>query len=205
VLVIGIAGGTGSGKTTVAHRLAGVLGPTPVAVLAMDAYYRDLGGVDPARRAAFDFDHPDALDWPLLREHLGLLRRGRAVPVPHYDFAGHTRNAASSSLEPATVLVVEGILALHDPAVRAQFDLAVYVEVDADLRFIRRLQRDVAERGRSTDGVIEQYLHTVRPAHLRFVEPTKRYADHLVTGGGHNDAAVAELAAQVRTRLAASG
>lgn len=195
---VGVAGGTGSGKTTVARRLADLLGADGVALLTLDAYYLDQAALTTPQRLAVNYDHPDAFDWPLLLEHLRRLRRGEAVPVPVYDFAALTRSAQWHLVPAAPVIIVEGILALYEPALRANFDLKVYVDTDADVRFIRRLQRDVAERGRTTESVIEQYLDSVRPSHLQFIEPTKRYADVILPHGGHNDPAVEVLLARLR-------
>lgn len=199
--VVGIAGGSASGKTTVAERLAEAIGVDAVALVALDAYYLDLSDRTPEQRAAVDYDHPDALDWPLLLHQVDLLRRCRAVEVPVYDFSRHLRSKERRSVAPSPIIVVEGILALHDPRLRDRCDLKVYVDADADVRLIRRLRRDVAERGRSTEQVIGQYLATVRPAHTRFVEPTRQYADAVVPNGGEDERAVALLFASVREVL----
>lgn len=196
--MLGVAGGTGSGKTTVARRLADVVGLGDVALLALDAYYCDSCELSFEQRVAINYDHPDAFDWPLLLQHLAQLRRGEAVEVPVYDFAQHTRAARCHVVQPSPVVIVEGILALYEPALRDQFDLKVYVDADADVRFIRRLQRDVAERGRTPGSVIDQYLATVRPSHLQFIEPTKRYADVILPHGGRNEPAVGVLLARLR-------
>lgn len=196
--VIGIAGGTASGKTTVAHRLGETVGAGDVAVVALDAYYHDGSDRSAEQRATVDYDHPDALDWPLLLHHIDLLRRNQPVEVPVYDFSRHVRSEQRRPVAPSPVIVVEGILALHDRRLREQCDLKVYVDADADVRLIRRLRRDVAQRGRSTEQVIDQYLATVRPAHVRFVEPTKRYADVIVPDGDGSERAVASLLVLVR-------
>jgi uridine kinase len=196
--LLGVAGGSGSGKTTVAEHLANVLGGPDVALVRMDAYYRDRPDLSAAQRRAIDYDHPDAFDWPLLVEHVQALRAGSAVDVPIYDFAHDRRRTETMRVEPGRIVVVEGILVLYDPDLRAAFDLRVFVDTDADVRFIRRLQRDVADRGRSVDSVIDQYLATVRPGHLQFVEPTKRYADVIVPHGGMNTAALDLLLARLR-------
>lgn len=204
--VLGVAGGTGSGKTTVARRLAevvGAAGGSAVALLTLDAYYRDRVDLAIEERAAMNYDHPDAFDWPLLLDHVARLRRGAPVSVPRYDFARYCRSPEQQAIEPAPVVIVEGILVLYDPALREQFDLKVYVDTDADVRFIRRLERDVAERGRTPASVIEQYLATVRPSHLQFVEPTKRYADVILPHGGRNEPAVGVLLARLRELVAA--
>ncbi len=191
--MIGVAGGTGSGKSTVARRLADALGPDEVAVITLDAYYHDESALALERRAEVNYDHPAALDWPLLLSHLEALRRGAPIQVPRYDFSAHVREEGRRHVVPTPLIVVEGILALHDPRLRQQFDLKVFVHTEADVRFIRRLRRDVAERGRSAEQVIEQYLATVRDAHDEFVEPTKIHADLVVTEGGQNDAAFEQL------------
>ncbi|MEZ5265770.1 MAG: uridine kinase [Acidimicrobiales bacterium] len=202
--LVGVAGGTGSGKTTVAQRLADLLGTGQVALLTLDAYYLDQQALTMAERQAVNYDHPDAFDWPLLVEHLDHLHAGRSVPVPEYDFAALTRTDRHRVVGSAPVIVVEGILVLYEPALRERFDLKVYVDTDADVRFIRRLQRDVAERGRTATSVIEQYLDSVRPSHLQFIEPTKRYADVILPHGGHNDPAVEVLLARLRELVGGS-
>lgn len=196
--VVGIAGGTASGKTTVALRLAEAVGAGAVALVPLDAYYQDGSDRSPEQRATVDYDHPDALDWPLLLQQVDLLRSGRAVEAPVYDFSRHLRSGRRRTVAPSPVIVVEGILALHERRLRDRCDLKVYVDADADVRLIRRLRRDVAERGRTTEQVIDQYLATVRPAHTRFVEPTKQYADVVVPNGGEDERAVALLLASVR-------
>jgi uridine kinase len=196
--LLGVAGGSGSGKTTVAEHLAGVLGGPDMALVRMDAYYRDRPDLSPAQRREIDYDHPDAFDWRLLVDHVHALRAGSAVDIPIYDFAHDRRRAETTRVEPGRIVVVEGILVLYDPDLRAAFDLRVFVDTDADVRFIRRLQRDVADRGRSVDSVIDQYLATVRPGHLQFVEPTKRYADVIVPHGGMNTPALDLLLARLR-------
>jgi uridine kinase len=200
--VLGIAGGTGSGKSTVAARLA-VAVPAGATLVELDAYYCDHPELDLAARAALNYDHPDAFDWPLLLDHVRALRAGRAVEVPTYDFAAYERGAATTAVAPARVVIVEGLLVLYEPALRELMDLKVFVDADADVRLIRRLSRDVAERGRTVDSVITQYLATVRPSHLQFVEPTKRYADVIVPHGGRNEPALEVLLARVRELLAA--
>jgi uridine kinase len=199
--VLGVAGGSGSGKTTVAERLAGVVGLRSVALLRLDAYYADHPELSFAARAAVNYDHPDAFDWPLLAAHVDALLAGRPVEVPTYDFAHHRRAAETVPVAPSGILVVEGILVLYPPALRDRFDLKVFVDTDADVRFIRRLQRDVLQRGRTTESVVEQYLATVRPSHEQFVEPTKRYADVIIPHGGMNDPAIDVLVARLRELL----
>jgi uridine kinase len=200
--LLGVAGGSGSGKTTVAERLAALIGGTDLALLRLDAYYRDRNHLPFEERAADNYDHPDAFDWPLLLDHVRALREGIQVQVPVYDFATYQRLPERQTVEPARIVVVEGILVLYEPELRELFDLRVFVDTDADVRFIRRLERDVAERERSAESVIEQYLATVRPSHLQFIEPSKRYADVIVPHGGMNVPALDVLMARVRELLA---
>ena len=199
--LIGVAGGSGSGKTTVAERLAGLIGERSIALLRLDAYYRDNSHLALTDRAAINYDHPDAFDWELLVEHVDALAGGEPVDVPVYDFASYERLPERTRVEPARVVVVEGILVLYEPDLRERFDLKVYVDTDADVRFIRRLERDVTERERSLASVIEQYLATVRPSHDQFIEPSKRHADVIVPHGGLNVPALDVLVARVRELL----
>ncbi|MBR9989732.1 MAG: uridine kinase [Gemmatimonadetes bacterium] len=200
-IVLGVAGGSGSGKTTVVRAILRHLGGAAATVIHHDSYYRDTSHLTQAARLAINYDHPDALETELLIEHLKELRAGRAVAVPMYDFAAHRRLPDCEHIEPYKVIIVDGLLILWDPALRALMDIKVFVDTDADLRFIRRLERDIMERGRSTESVIEQYTRTVRPMHLEFVEPSKRYADVIFPGGGHNDVAVDMLVTKVRAIL----
>ena len=199
--LIGVAGGSASGKTTVADRLAELIGEPSLARLRLDAYYCDNRHLPLEDRAAINYDHPDAFDWTLLREHLDALASGEAVDVPVYDFSRHERSAERTRVAPARVVVVEGILVLWDPELRERFDLRVFVDTDADVRFIRRLERDVTERERSLRSVIDQYLATVRPSHDQFIEPSKRHADMIIPHGGLNAPALAVLVARVRELL----
>lgn len=187
---VGIVGGTGSGKTTVADRLVEALPRGSVAVIAHDNYYRPRPDLPAAEREQLNFDHPDALDNPLLIQHLDSLRAGLAVNVPVYDFSTHLRLRRTRSVQPARVVIVEGILLLADEQLRARLDLKLYVDTDADIRILRRLRRDMESRGRSFDQVRQQYYATVRPMHLQFVEPSKRYADVIIPEGGHNQVAL---------------
>ncbi len=196
-LVIGVAGGTGSGKSTVAERVIEKVGPEQVSVIALDSYYLDQTHLAIDVRAAVNYDHPEAFDWELLRTHVQALIEGSTVDVPVYDFSIFTRTDRVEPLPSSPIIVVEGILVLWDAALRALMDLRVFVDADPDVRFIRRLTRDVAERGRTTESVINQYLGTVRPAHLNFVEPSKRYADVIIPHGGKNEPALQMLAARV--------
>lgn len=196
-LVVGIAGGSGSGKTTVAHQILQRVGPDRIAFLQHDSYYKDLRGLPPAQRNEFNFDHPNSLETELLIEHINTLRKGQAVEVPVYDFSTDSRTARTFTVQPRSVILVEGILIFTEPALRQVFDIKIFVDTDSDLRFIRRLERDIHERGRTTESVIRQYMLTVRPMHLEFVEPSKRYADIIIPEGGHNTAALDMVVARV--------
>jgi uridine kinase len=200
-VLIGVAGGTGSGKTTVAHEILKRAGTEQISLIQHDAYYKDLGGLAPAQRAMQNFDHPDALDNVLLIAHLQELKAGRAIEMPVYDFTTHTRTAETRRLEPHRILLLEGILIFADEELRRLMDVKIYVDTDADIRFVRRLQRDIAERGRTMDSVIHQYLATVRPMHSEFVEPSKRYADVIIPEGGFNEVAVEMIAARIKALL----
>ncbi len=180
MLFVGIAGGTGSGKTTLAARVVGALPPDSVALLSHDSYYRDQSHLSPAERDRLNFDHPDTLETTLLVEHLGELRAGRAIEQPAYDFAEHRRHAARRRVEPRRVVIVEGILILHEPSLRRALDIKVFVDTDADERVLRRVERDTRERGRTVESVTAQYRETVRPMHAQFVEPSKRHADLII-------------------------
>ena len=198
-VVIGVGGGSGSGKTTVVRRIVESLPEDRVTVLEHDRYYRDRSDLRLEERAALNYDHPDALETDLLVEHLVQLRAGRAVQVPVYDFARYTRKAATDCVEPRSAIIVEGILIYTDARLRELMDIKVFVDADADTRFIRRLRRDVAERGRTMESVIEQYLNTVKPMHLEFVEPSKRYADIIIPIGGFNPVAIDMMLSMIRS------
>jgi uridine kinase len=198
-IVIGVAGGSGSGKTTVVRRIIDSIGPEQVAVLDHDRYYRDRNDLRLEERAALNYDHPDALETDLMVRHVNELRAGRPVDVPSYDFTRHSRLANWEAVPPRRAIIVEGILIFTDAPLRALMDIKVFVDTDADTRFIRRLQRDVAERGRTMESVIEQYQSTVKPMHLDFVEPSKRYADLILPQGGHNAVAVDLLLRLIRS------
>jgi uridine kinase len=189
-VIIGIAGGSGSGKTTVVRRLMASLGDDKVSVLEHDRYYRDRSDLRLEERAALNYDHPDSLETDLLVQHVTSLRAGQPIEAPQYDFARHNRLHTHDTVQPRTAIIVEGILIFADAPLRALMDVKVFVDADDDTRFIRRLQRDITERGRTVQSVIEQYLGTVKPMHLEFVEPSKRYADIIVPQGGHNDVAI---------------
>jgi uridine kinase len=201
VVCIGVAGGTGSGKTTVAEAIVARIGRERIAYLQHDSYYRDLSGRQREHILHHNFDHPDALESELLAAHVRELKAGRAVEVPVYDFTRHVRTAATRTVESRGVILVEGILIFVERALREQFDIKIFVDTDADLRFIRRLRRDIAERGRTVDNVVHQYLETVRPMHLEFVEPSKRWADLIVPEGGFNPVALDVICARVEALL----
>jgi uridine kinase len=196
-LVIGIAGGSGSGKTTVAQEILNRVGPDRIAFLQHDSYYKDLSGLPPVQRAEVNFDHPNSLETDLLIQHITALRDGRPVEVPIYDFSTHSRTNRTFTVMPRRVILVEGILIFVDVTLRELFDIKLFVDTDSDIRFIRRLQRDIAERGRTTEMVIKQYQATVRPMHLEFVEPSKRYADVIIPEGGFNTAALDMVVARI--------
>jgi uridine kinase len=189
-LCIGVAGGTGSGKTTVANEIVRRIGRERIVTVNQDRYYRDLGHIDYDQRLHHNFDHPDAIEGRLLEEHLSLLKTGDPAPLPVYDFARHVRLEAVEWAEPQPVILLEGILILAIPSLRKLLDIKIFVDTDADIRFIRRLLRDMAERGRTVNGVIDQYLATVRPMHLEFVESSKRWADVIIPEGGFNTVAL---------------
>jgi uridine kinase len=195
--VVGIAGGTGSGKTTVAERLAGAMPAGRCVTIDHDAYYRDQGHLPPAARADVNYDHPSALDSGLLAEHLRELRAGHAVEVPIYDFATHTRRTQTRPVAPASVIIVEGILVFADPALREQMDIRIFVDTDSDIRLMRRIRRDLEERGRTFQSVRDQYYATVRPMHIEHVEPSKRWADLILPEGGNNRVALDILLGQL--------
>lgn len=198
-ILLGVAGGSGSGKTTVVEEILRSIRTFPVSVIHHDAYYRDLAHRPFEERAEVNFDHPDALETELLVEHLTRLRAGEGVDVPVYDFSTHTRTDRIQRVEATGVIIVDGILVLADPRLRDLLDIKVFVDTDPDIRFIRRLQRDVRERGRSLESVVEQYLRTVRPMHLAFVEGSRAYADIIIPEGGRNQVAIDLLVWRLRT------
>ena len=200
-LVIGIAGGSGSGKTTVAQTILQRVGPDRISFLQHDAYYKDLSGLPPAQRIEVNFDHPNSLENELLIQHIQQLKHGQSAEVPIYDFSIHSRTDRSFTVQPRSVILVEGILIFAEAALRELFDVKIFVDTDSDLRFIRRLQRDISERNRTTESVIKQYLSTVRPMHLEFVEPSKRYADIILPWGGYNTIAIDFIVAKLRTLM----
>lgn len=201
-LILGLAGGTGSGKSTVARRVADALrASSSVAFIDMDAYYRNFTHLSLEERRRVNWDHPDALDMDLLVEHLTELAAGRAVDKPIYDFVRHLRAAETEPVRPAGVVVVDGILLFSDARLRELCDVKVFVDAEADVRLIRRLRRDMAVRGRPLEEILSQYMSTVRPMHQQFVEPSKRYADVIVPRGGHNEVAVEMIVARIANRL----
>jgi uridine kinase len=200
-LVIGIAGGSGSGKTTVAQGILNRVGADRIAYIQHDSYYKDLTGLPPAQRAEVNFDHPHSLETELLVRHIEALRNQQPVDVPVYDFSTDSRTSQTFKVSPRSVIIVEGILIFADAELRKLFDVKVFVDTDSDLRFIRRLQRDISERGRNTETVIKRYLATVRPMHLEFVEPSKRYADIIIPEGGFNTAALDMIVARIEALL----
>jgi len=200
-IVIGIAGGTGSGKTTVANVIVDRVGQNQIAYLPHDAYYKDLSNLPENQRVEINFDHPDSLDSELLIEHIQSLKNNLAIELPLYDFKSHSRTKETLHIEPKSVILVEGILIFTDNQLRSLFDVKLFVDTDADIRFIRRLLRDICERGRSTETVVNQYLKTVRPMHLEFVEPSKRYADVIIPEGGMNLVAMDMVVARIEALL----
>lgn len=202
--LIGVAGGTCSGKTTVAERLADLGGAGSLTLIKLDSYYVDMPDLPLDEREKINYDHPAAFDFGLLNDHIAALSAGASVPVPIYDYVNYRRSGDVRTVAPAPIVVVEGILVLYEHSLRERFDLKVYIDADADLRFIRRLRRDVAQRGRTPESIIQQYLATVRPAHEQFIEPSKRHADVIFPQGGLNEPAIDMLLARVRelTRIA---
>ena len=201
-LIIGIAGGSGSGKSTVARKVADALTTASVAFIDMDAYYRNFAHLPVAERRQINWDHPDAFDAELLVAHLRRLAGGGPIEKPVYDFLTHTRAERTVTVSPADVVVIDGILLFADERVRSLCDVKVFVDADADVRLIRRIRRDMAHRGRPLQEILDQYLSTVQPMHLQFVEPTKRYADVIVPRGGHNAVAIEMIVAKIQRRIA---
>ena len=197
--LIGVAGGTCSGKTTVTERLVELVGSDHLALIKQDAYYVDRSDQPFDELTRANYDHPDAFDWDLTFEQLSTLLTGRGVDVPVYDYPNHNRSKDVLRIEPTRIVVFEGILALYDEKLRDLFDLRIFVDTDADVRLIRRLERDVRDRGRTPESIMRQYMTTVRPSHLQFIEPTKRHADVIIPEGGHNDRALDVLVARVNS------
>ena len=201
-MIIGICGGTGSGKTTVANRILESVSKDEVIFLQQDSYYRNLDQLPLDYRRIANFDHPDAIDNKLLVEHLRALKRGEEVELPVYDFRTHTRLPQTLHTEPRPIIIIEGILIFAEKHLLDEMDIKVYVDTPDDIRFIRRLRRDIAERGRTVESVIEQYLATVRPMHTQFVEPSKRCADVIIPEGGHNVVSIGLISGRIRESLA---
>ncbi len=200
-LVVGISGGTGSGKSTVAGEILRALGSETAQLLHQDSYYLDRSSLPVAKRGSINFDHPDAFDWPLLRKHVHVLCEGGTIQKPIYDFHSHTRLRETSTFDARPVLLMEGILVLADPELRSMMDIKLFVDVEADIRLIRRLERDMRERGRSLESVMDQYMTSVRPMHQEFVEPSKHHADIIIPQGGYNRVALDLVIAGIRARL----
>ena len=196
VKLIGIAGGSGSGKSTVVRKIT-TSHPSSISI-EQDSYYKSASYINNANITAFNFDHPDAFDTELMLEHLEKLKRGEAVDIPQYDFVTHSRKETTTHIEPKPIIVVDGLMVLYDKRLRDMFDLKLYVDTPSDVRFIRRLERDVKDRGRTMESVIKQYLCVVRPGHLNFIEPTKEYADLIIPEGGYNTKALNVLLSFVR-------
>ena len=203
-MIIGISGGTGSGKTTVAQKIIAPVGPDNVVYLQQDSYYRNLGDMPLDLRHRVNYDHPDAFDTELLINHLGALRAGEGIEQPVYDYPTHSRKSETIHVQPRPVIIVEGILVFVNPEMRGLMDMKIFVDTDADIRFIRRLDRDVHERGRTVESVINQYTTTVRPMHLQFVEPSKRYADIIIPEGGFNDVGIDLITGKIKSCLGAA-
>ncbi len=204
-MIIGICGGTGSGKTTVANRILESVSAGEVVFLQQDSYYRNLDQMPLDFRQMVNFDHPDAIDNELLVEHLKTLKAGEMVELPLYDFKTNSRLTETLRMEPKPIIIIEGILIFADPRLLKEMDIKVFVDTPDDIRFIRRLRRDVAERGRTVESVIEQYLASVRPMHMQFVEPTKRAADVIIPEGGHNLVSIDLISGRIRERLSNEG
>lgn len=198
-MIIGICGGTGAGKTTVAKQIIAAIGETKIVYLPQDLYYRDLRDMPVADRAQINFDSPDAFDNELLWNHLESLKIGKSVELPNYDFTTHSRRRETNRTEPLPAIIVEGILIFHDARMRRLMDLKIFVDCDPDIRFIRRLERDMRERGRSVESVIAQYLATVRPMHEQYVAPSMTYADIILPGVGDNQAAIERIISKIRS------
>lgn len=198
-LVIGIAGGTGSGKTTVVNEILKRVGEDIVSYIPHDAYYKEFEELPPNQKAAINYDHPNSLDTALMIQHIELLKSGKKIDLPIYDFTTHSRTKETIAISPNPVIIVEGILIFTDPVLRDLCDIKIFVDTDADIRLIRRIRRDISERGRTVESVLRQYESTVRPMHLEFVEPIKRYADVIIPEGGYNEVALDMVIARIET------
>ncbi len=198
-MIIGICGGTGSGKTTITSRIIETLSEKNVIVLEQDNYYKGFPELPFAERVKVNFDHPDSMDTPLLAEHVQRLREGQSIERPTYDFANFRRVDETVRIEPRSAIIIEGILIFENKVLRDLMDIKIFVDTDADLRFIRRLERDIRERGRTMEMVVQQYMATVRPMHMEFVEPSKRYADVIIPEGGHNEVGIDLVIQKIRS------
>lgn len=203
-LVIGICGGTGSGKTTIANRIISALSPETVLIIQQDHYYKDFPDLPLEKRAKQNFDHPDSFDTPLLIEHVRALKKGEAVDRPIYDFTKHARASSTSRLNPSPAIILEGILIFENKFLRELMDVKIFVDTEPDLRFIRRLRRDIRERNRTVESVIDQYISTVRPMHMEFIEPSKRHADVIIPEGGHNEVGIDLVIQKIRSLVIAN-
>jgi len=200
-ITIAVVGGTGAGKTTISRAILERVGSHHIALIHHDSYYKDIQDIPLAQPNMRNFDHPDALDTTLMVEHIKQLQSGHAVEIPVYDFTRHERTQRVQRIEAQPIILIEGILILSESTLRELFDIKIFVDIDADIRFIRRLQRDIAERSRTLDSVIQQYLMTVRPMHLQFVEPSRRYADIIIPEGGYNTVAIDMVADRIRSMM----
>ncbi len=203
-VIIGIAGGTGSGKTTVARAIYDRVGKDKIEWISHDSYYRDFDGLSVEERHHINFDHPDSLESELLARHLDVLVKGSSVEIPIYDFTTHSRKAETQRVESRKVIIVEGILVMYEPELRKRIDIKLFVDTPADIRFVRRLMRDIKTLGRTVESVIEQYVTTVRPMHEEFVEPSKRYADLIIPEGAENEVALELVAARIASMARAA-
>lgn len=201
MLVIGIAGGSGSGKTTVVRRIVEILPPDSVSIISQDAYYKDNGHLSPEERAKINFDHPSSIEFSLMAKHLDELSKGHAIDMPVYSYLTCARQTETIPVEPRKVIIVEGILIMTDPCIRSRLNIKVFVDADADDRLMRIIRRDLIERGRTYDKVLDHYEQFVKPMHLQFIEPTKRYADIIVPQGGENTVAIDILASRIHMKL----
>jgi uridine kinase len=200
-MIIGICGGTGSGKTTIARKIIETVGSDKVALITQDSYYRNLADMPLDERHQVNFDHPDSIDSEMLANHLKRLKLGQPIEMPIYDFKTHTRSEKTQRIEPKPVIIVEGILIFAEPKILNLLDVKIYVDTPDDIRFIRRLQRDIRERGRTVESVIEQYFSTVRPMHFEFVEPSKRYADIIIPEGGNTEIGIEFICSKIREEV----
>ncbi len=201
MIIIGIAGGTGSGKTTVVKKIIESLPKNEVVLIPQDSYYKDSSNVPAEKRQSINFDHPNAFDWELLSEHISRLREGKSIEQPIYSYLTCTRQPETIHVEPCEVIIIEGILALCDPTLRDLMDLKIFVDADSDERLIRVIQRDMLERGRTAEAVMERYVRVLKPMHMEFIEPTKRYADLIIPQGGHNKKAVEIMTTYIKNML----